>query len=141
MYSLLVYRPRSLPFCLLRNSSTPSSSDATAAVYLVPTRLMSACYHHCIPTRSPGVRFVPSHRFIIDRIEMYCATVFCLRQIHSFIIWKIASYLATAAEVYSHLPSVFRRGSCLVRRRLTCSWNPPQDPAHVGGDHPCLCAK
>ena len=56
---------------------------------------------------------------------MNCATVFFLLQIYSSVAPNSASSLATAAEVYSHFPSVRLRRRLLVNRRATWSWNPP----------------
>ena len=57
---------------------------------------------------------------------MYCATMFCRRQIESSIVWNPASSFAAAAEVYFDFPSGFRHGSLPVSRRTNWSWNPPR---------------
>ena len=72
---------------------------------------------------------------------MYCTAVFCLCQMYSYIVSKPASSLAISAKLYSHLLSSLRRGIRPIKRCFTCYRNPPQDPAHYGGDHPCFCAK
>ena len=91
------------PLCY---SSIPSSStSAAAAVSLAFARSMSACSHHCTPIRAPSVFSYASHRSRSNRVEMYCADVFCLYPMYYSIVSKPASYLSVAAKVYYHLRS------------------------------------
>ena len=123
----MVIRTKSLTFLPLRHYSTPSYSASTsnAAASLAPARLIYACSHHRIPTCAPNVLFNLSHRYIIDYVAMYCATVLCHRLMYCSIICNPASSLAIDAELYSHFLSVF---CCLirpVRRCATWSWKSP----------------
>ena len=72
---------------------------------------------------------------------MNCATMLCLILMYYSTASKPASSLAADYEVYYYFPSVRLRGSLPFNRRATCYWNPPQDPAHAGGDHPSFCAE
>ena len=107
MQSLQLLRPESPPLITFRHYSTPSLSvDATDAS-LSPTRLLPACYHHCIPTCAPGALSNSSHRSNSDCVVIYCATVFWRRQMYSSIVKNPASSLAIVAKFYVHfLPGV-----------------------------------
>ena len=98
--------PREYSFTSLSHSSPPSPSVVAASAYCYPSRSMPTCYHHCIPTCYPKSLYETSHSSNSDCVAIYCATVFWRRLIYSSIVKNPASYLAAAAEVYLHLPSV-----------------------------------
>ena len=50
------------------HSSPPSSSATAASASRVPSRSIPTCYHHRIPTCSPGALSYPSHRSNSDRV-------------------------------------------------------------------------
>ena len=87
---------------------------------------MSSWSHHRIPTCAPGFLSDSSHRYISDRVVMYCATVFCRCLMYYSIIWNPASSFAVSAKVYYHFLSVFCCRICLVSRCATWSWKPPR---------------
>ena len=72
---------------------------------------------------------------------MYCTAVFCLLWMYSSIASNAASSLSAASEVYSQLLSARRHRILHINLCITWSWNPPQDPSHVGGNHSCFCAE
>ena len=45
-----------------------------------PFQVNSPCYHHFIPACAPRFLIAALHRSIISRVSIYCATVFCIRQ-------------------------------------------------------------
>ena len=101
------------------------SATVVSTAILAPAKLIPACYHHRIPTRSPSALSGPSHRSTSDRVEMYCVTVFLRCQMYSSIVWNPASFLDISAEVYVHFLSVLCRGSFHIIRITTWSWNSP----------------
>ena len=61
------------------NSVSDSETVAdSAALLFAPYKSMPAYYHHRRDTHAPGCRVDFSQRSIIDRVAIYCATVFCL---------------------------------------------------------------
>ena len=81
-----------------------------------------SCSDHLIPTLAYGSLSDPSHRSNIDRVAMYCATVFWRLLMYSSIVKNPASYLAIAsAEVYLHFLSGVLRRSFPVSRLATWS--------------------
>ena len=58
-------------------SDPPVLSCSTPFDFAVP-QSMSAWFHHLIGTFAPSFALAPSHRSRSGRVEMYCATVFCL---------------------------------------------------------------
>ena len=92
LYLLHFFCPKSPPLLPLLHSSPSSPSTAAAGDSRAPSRSISFCYHHRIPTRAPGALSDPSHRSNRDCVEIYCATVFCRRLMYSSIAKNPASY-------------------------------------------------
>ena len=125
-FSLPLYQPRSLPI-FPRHCSPPSLSASTsaAALYLAPFRSIPALSCHHIPTCSPDVLSISSHRSRINIVAMNCATMLFLLQMYSSIASKTASSLAAAAEVYSHLLSCRHCRSLRINCRAIFYWKSP----------------
>ena len=66
---------------LIYYTRPPSSAFAAAVtISIYPVRSSPACSHHHIPTCAPQLISAASHISRIGRVEIYCATVFRLRQ-------------------------------------------------------------
>ena len=117
--TLIFSLPQDSSFTSLRHYSPLFPSAVAAAASRAPVRSIPTCYHHHIPNRSPGALSDPSHRSNSDRLAMCYATLFCCRLIYSSIVKNPASSLATAAEMYFHLPHSVLRGIRTVIRLVT----------------------
>ena len=109
-----------------RHAYPPSSSATAAAASHSPDGSIPSCSHHRILTCALGALSDPSHRSNIDRVSIYCATVFWRRLTYSSIVKKPAASLATAAKFYFHVPSVFLHRSFPVSRLANWVRNPPR---------------
>ena len=100
-------------------SSPPSTSANAPAASCAPTRSITACSHHNIPTRAPGSLSDPSHMSNNYRVEIYCATVLWRHLTYYSIAKKPAASLDIAVKLYFHVLSVILRMSCPVSRLAT----------------------
>ena len=78
------------------------------------------------PPAPLGVLSVAPHRSRNNRVEMYCATVFCSFLMYTYIVSKPASALTVSDDVYSCFPSDRHRRSILINLCTTWSWNFPR---------------
>ena len=98
-------------------------SDSYVALSLAPSRSRPSCSHHHQDTYSPSLQTHRSQKFIISRVAIYCATVFCLLVIYTRISSKTSSPITAVRRRYSHPPSCRRLGCLPVIRCTTLSQN------------------
>ena len=72
-------------FCpILPPVSDPSSSSAASGAFVAsvfaPARFRLPCSYHLLDTLSPGCRSASIHKYMIEWVLMYCATIYCNRQ-------------------------------------------------------------
>ena len=96
-----------------RHYSPPSSSATAAVASRAPSRSITSCSHHRIPTCTPGALSDPSYRSNSDRVAIYCVTVLWRRLTYSSIVKTPTASLSAAAKLYFYVLSVVLRGSCL----------------------------
>ena len=112
------------------NSSSDSVSDLvgdSAARFFAPSRSNLACSHHRQDTLAPGRQVACSHRSIIGRVAIYCATVLCLRVIDFRIPSSPDSPSASARGGQSQIPSYFRCGCFPVSLLANLDWKLSMD--------------
>ena len=79
-------------------ASSSSSPSFAAAFYLYTLKSIPVCSHHLLGTRAPGCLSDTSHRPIIGRVAINCATMFCLRRIDVLTRTTPASFIAPARD-------------------------------------------
>ena len=96
-----------------------SLSESTAAFFYDPSKYSPSCSHHLRDTHAPGLQEDFAQRFIIVRVAIFCATVFCLLVTYVPILSKPDFTIASSNELYSQLPPPFILGCVLVIFRTT----------------------
>ena len=111
------------------DSASESASDSesvvvdSAALSFAVSRSIPSCYHHRRDTLSPSFCVALSQRSRIDRVAMYCATVFCLLVMTFRIPSNPASLMASFRVGYAQYPSSLLRGCLHVIRSAAPCWN------------------
>ena len=103
---------------------SPILFAATALASLAPARLMSAYFHHRIPTHAPDALSDPSYRSNSDHVVMYCATLF------SAAGWSPPS----SGTPYPHLPLPTRCTS--TSHQVSAAGDVPSAVSPLGPENP-----